>query len=222
MSLPQKALAAIASCSLSLCSEGSAFPRAGIPFPPKALLRSLREIPRRPWRLGQHSGERLGTERAAGDGSRALRGAETAVPQPRRRRRRPGPPSPSPPAGPPLAANGRHLTAPQGPPSRRAEPSASEGPGRGHGAGQLRDRDTAGPDRDTAGPGRESCGTGTPRGWIGDSCGAAAAPLTWAPPAFPPGPTAPQRFRGSGAPPLGRVNSRPSDPPRVFSSEQVP
>lgn len=54
-------------------------PGVGIPFPPDAVLKSLRKTLRRPWRLVQLMGVRIVTERAAGDGYRALRWAGTAA-----------------------------------------------------------------------------------------------------------------------------------------------
>lgn len=179
-----------------------------IPFPPEALVRSLRES-RRPWRLAQHSGERLGTERAAGDGYRALREAETAPPQSRRRH-------PEPPLTSGGAAIGRHVTAPQW--SRRAEPRAGEGPGRGHRRGW--DGDIGG--AETGAP--VGLGSETPEGWgrtpgglglarLGPPTGPAAVPLTWAAPQ-------PHSSRGSAA--VEGAWCFPAEPPPARSGKSRP
>lgn len=78
-----------------------------------------------------------------------MTGAQTAP--------RSAPPPPSRAALTASTAIGRHVTAPQRPRSRRAEPSAGEGPGRGHGRGHRRGRD-----RDTDGDTGEETGGGDP------------------------------------------------------------
>lgn len=95
--------------------------------------------------------------------------------------------------------------------------------GWGHRRGWIGDIDKAGPGT-PAGLGLE-----TPEGWglqgtlvsPGLDTGEAGTP------GRPPSPTAPAAVQGPGAAPqshprLARVNPGPSDPPRVFSPEQVP